>query len=232
MDYSYRQMPYRPLGHSGLKVSNVGLGTWKFGYPHKQDGSRVDPRTAFAIFDRALELGVTFWDTANRYNQGSGNSERVIGQWFAAHPSSRRDVVLATKMAGEMDGTTPNHAGLSRINILESVYASLERLKTDSIDLLYFHNAGDPDTPPEESLEAVEDLVRQDLVRYFALSNYLSLIHIFRRGEKCHPPAAGCSAGRRAPPGRRWQKSGGLRQPGSSPWRAGQATGSDSARHL
>lgn len=172
MDYSYRQMPYRPLGHSGLKVSNVGLGTWKFGYPHKQDGSRVDPRTAFAIFDRALELGVTFWDTANRYNQGSGNSERVIGQWFAAHPSSRRDVVLATKMAGEMDGTTPNHAGLSRINILESVYASLERLKTDSIDLLYFHNAGDPDTPPEESLEAVEDLVRQDLVRYFALSNY------------------------------------------------------------
>lgn len=164
--------PYRPLGYSGLKVSNVGLGTWKFGYPHKQDGSRVDPKTAFAIFDRALELGVTFWDTANRYNQGSGNSERVIGQWFAAHPSSRRNVVLATKMAGEMDGTTPNHAGLSRINILESVYASLERLKTDSIDLLYFHNAGDPDTPPEESLEAIEDLVRQDLVRYFALSNY------------------------------------------------------------
>ena len=195
MEYSYRQMPYRPLGHSGLKVPNVGLGTWKFGYPHKQDGSRVDPRTAFAIFERALELGVCFWDTANRYNQGSGNSERVIGQWFTSHPSSRREVVLATKMAGEMDGTTPNHAGLSRINILESVYASLERLKTDYIDLLYFHNPGDPDTPPEESLEAVEDLVRQDLVRYFALSNYTSgqLADMLRLSEgisrRCRPIA-------------------------------------------
>lgn len=167
----FNGMPYRKLGRSGLKVSNVGLGTWKMGYPETGDASRIDEKTSLQILDRSAELGVTFWDTANRYNNSSGNSERIIGTWFKNNPDQRRNVVLATKMAGAMDGLTPNHCGLSRVNIMESVYASLERLQTDCIDLLYFHSF-DPNTPPEESLMAVEDLVRQDLVRYFAVSNF------------------------------------------------------------
>ncbi|TLN00347.1 aldo/keto reductase, partial [bacterium] len=167
----YHKMAYRRLGRSGLQVSNVGLGTWKFGYPETGDGARVDEKTAFQIFDRAVELGVTFWDTANRYNFGSGNSERLIGKWFENNPGQRRNIVLATKIFGGMDGYTPNHCRLSRLNILESVYACLDRLQCENIGLLYFHSY-EPYTPVEESLLAVEDLVRQDLIRYFAVSNY------------------------------------------------------------
>lgn len=167
----FHSMPYRRLGNSGLQVSNVGLGTWKYGYPETGDGARVDENTAFQIFDRAVELGVTFWDTANRYNFGSGNSERLIGKWFDNNPGQRRNIILATKIFGGMDGYTPNHCRLGRLNILESVYACLDRLHCDYIDLLYFHSY-EPDTPVEESLFAVEDLVRQDLIRYFAVSNY------------------------------------------------------------
>ncbi|MCL5998556.1 MAG: aldo/keto reductase [Chloroflexi bacterium] len=179
----FNGMPYRSLGRSGLRVSNVGLGTWKFGHPTTGDGARVDERTAFQIFDRAIELGVTFWDTANRYNAASGNSERVIGQWLVANPDQRRNVVIATKVFGGMDGRTPNHSRLSRTNILESVYACLERLQVDTIDLLYFH-AYDSTTPIEESLIAVEDLVRQDVVRYFGVSNFsLSHLRAYREVE-------------------------------------------------
>ncbi|MEA4823213.1 MAG: aldo/keto reductase [Clostridiaceae bacterium] len=166
----FRGMPYRRLGRSGLKASVVGLGTWKFGLPETGDGSRVDEETAFEIFDRAWETGVTFWDTANRYNESSGNSERLIGRWLAENPALRRDIVLATKMRGLMDGTTPNHAGLSRQNIMDAVYASLERLQTDHIDLLYFHRPDD-EAEAEESIAAVDDLIRGDMVRYFAVSN-------------------------------------------------------------
>ncbi len=180
---SFNGMPYRVLGRSGLRASSVGLGTWKFGLPETGDGARVDEKTAYTILDRAVELGVTFWDTANRYNAGSGNSERVIGRWLAANPDQRRNVVIATKLFGGMDGRTPNHSHLSRINILESLYASLERLNTDSIDLLYFHSY-DPRTPAEESLCAVEDLIRQDLVRYFGVSNFtVSQLQEYRNFE-------------------------------------------------
>ena len=167
---SFNGMPYRTLGGAGLRASAVGLGLWKIGLPETGDGSRAGQKTAFQMLDRAMALGVTFWDTANRYNDGSGNSERVIGQWLKANPDQRRNVVLATKVFGAMDGRTPNHCRLSRANILESVYACLARLQTGVIDLLYFHSI-DPSTPIIESLEAVEDLVRRDLVRYFALSN-------------------------------------------------------------
>jgi aryl-alcohol dehydrogenase-like predicted oxidoreductase len=168
---SFNGMPYQSLGMSGLYVPNVGLGTWKFGYPETGDGSRVGEEQAFGIFERAIELGVTFWDTANRYNNASGNSERVIGKWLKNHPQQRRNVILATKVYGGMDGLTPNHCGLSRGNILDSVYACLERLQTNRIDVLYFH-AFDTFTPIEETLTAIEDLVRQDLVRYFGVSNF------------------------------------------------------------
>ncbi|TMV48458.1 aldo/keto reductase [Paenibacillus mesophilus] len=177
----FNGMPYRRLGSTGLRVSNIGLGTWKIGFPETGDGSRVGESEAFALFDRALELGVTFWDTANRYNFGSGNSERVIGRWLRAHPANRRDIVVATKLFGGMDGTTPNHSGLSRSNIVDSVEASLARLQTDWIDVLYFH-AFDPDTPAEESLAAVEDLVSSGKVRYFAVSNFtIGMLELYRQ---------------------------------------------------
>lgn len=179
----FHNMPYRRLGQSGLQTSNVGLGTWKFGCPETGDSSRVDEKAAFQIFDRAIELGVTFWDTANRYNFGSGNSERVIGRWFKSNPNQRRNVVLATKIFGGMDGYTPNHCRLGRINILESVYASLDRLQCDNIDLLYFHSY-DIITPVEESLAVIEDLVRQDLVRHFAISNFtVDQLRIYQSAE-------------------------------------------------
>ena len=169
--YQYHNMPYMRLGKSGLWVSKVGLGTWKFGRPETGDESRVDQPTAMGIFDRALELGVTFWDTAPRYNNASGNSERVIGEWFKANPDQRRNIVIATKVYGGMDGLTPNHCRLTRGNLKESVYASLERMQIDVIDLLYFHHY-DPITPPEETFSALEDLVEDDLVRYLAISNF------------------------------------------------------------
>ena len=164
-------MPYRVVGRSGLRASAVGIGAWKFGLPETGDNARVDEKTAFAIFDRAIELGVTFWDTANRYNDGSGNSERVIGRWLTANADQRSNVIVCTKCYGGVDGTTPNHSGLSRQNVLNSVYASLERLDQDYIDILYFHQF-DTETPIEESLTAVEDLVQSDMVRYFAVSNF------------------------------------------------------------
>jgi len=171
IDDGFNGMPYAQLGRSGLRVSKVGLGTWKIGFPETGDGSRIDQKTAFRIFDRAVELGVTFWDTANRYNGGSGNSERVIGRWFEENPDQRRNIVLATKVYEASDGLTPNHCRLSRLNIKESFYTSLERLQLDKVDLLYFH-AFDTLAPIDESLDAVADLISQDLVRYLGVSNF------------------------------------------------------------
>ena len=180
----FKDMPFRFLGSSGLKVPNIGLGTWKIGYPERGDGSRVGEKEAFKLFDQAIESGVNFWDTANRYNNASGNSERVIVNWLAGNPDQRRNVLLATKLGGTMDGITPNHCGLSRANILDSVYASLERLRTSYIDVLYFH-LFDPLIPPEESLAAIEDLVRRDLVRYFAVSNFtVAQLKIYQQIQK------------------------------------------------
>lgn len=168
---SFNSMPYRKIGGSGLSASAIGLGTWKFGYPDTGDGARVDGPAAFAILDRSIELGVTFWDTANRYNNGSGNSERIIGRWFRANPDQRRNVVLATKVHGGMDGYTPNHCGLSRGAIIDALDASLARLQLDYVDVLYFHRP-DPTTPVAESLETIDDLVRAGKIRYLAVSNF------------------------------------------------------------
>ena len=185
---SFHGMPYRRLGNSGLRVSRMGLGTWKFGFPETGDGARVDAGMGMRIFDRALELGVTFWDTANRYNDSSGNSERLIGQWLKANPDQRRNVVIATKMCGGMDGISPNHSRLSRGNILDSVCASLQRLQLDYVDVLYFHRF-DGEAPAEESLCAVEDLVRQGLVRHLAVSNFtVEQLQLYRRLEQAISP--------------------------------------------
>ncbi len=174
IDFTYDEfngMPYSILGNTGLRVSKIGLGTWKFGFPETGDGARVDEKTAFQIMDKAIEEGVTFWDTANRYNNASGNSERVIGKWIKANPDLRRHIVLTTKLFGSTDGTTPNHSRLSRVNILDSTYASLERLQTDHVELMLFHSF-EGTTPIEESLMAIEDLISQDLIRYFGVSNF------------------------------------------------------------
>lgn len=167
----FHGMPYVQVGASGLRASRVGLGTFKFGYPESGDGSRSDEATSLAVLDAAWEAGATFWDTANRYNGGSGNSERIIGTWFENNPSKRRDVVLATKTFNGMDGVTPNHSGLSRLQLVESVRASLERLGVDWIDLLWFHRYDDL-TPVEETLETVEDLVERGWVHYLGVSNF------------------------------------------------------------
>ncbi|MFQ6048860.1 MAG: aldo/keto reductase, partial [Phycisphaerae bacterium] len=135
---TYRQMHFNRLGRSGLKVSDIGLGTWKFGYPETGDGSRADEKTALAILDKAAELGVVFWDTADRYNFGTGNSERIIGKWLKANPNERTNIVLATKCRWIMNGQTPNHEGLSRRHIIDAVHHSLRRLQQDYIDLLQF----------------------------------------------------------------------------------------------
>ena len=185
---SFNGMPYVALGRSGLRVPKVGVGLWKIGFPETGDGARVDERTAYAVLDRAAAAGACLWDTANRYNNASGNSERIIGRWFRRNPDRRRDIVLATKVCGGMDGRTPNHGGLSRGCILDSVAACLARLQLDAIDLLYFHQF-DPVTPPEESLSAVEDLVRRGVVRYFAVSNFtVEQIEAYRALESSFSP--------------------------------------------
>jgi aryl-alcohol dehydrogenase-like predicted oxidoreductase len=174
LEFTYDEfhgMPWKQVGNSGLRAPVIGLGTWKFGYPETGDGARVGEKEAFTILDKAWEEGVLLWDTANRYNASSGNSERVLGKWFAKNPEKRLDVILATKMFGAMDGKTPNHCRLSRNNIKDAVYACLDRLQTEYIDLLYFHRF-DPSTPVEESLSAIEDLVAGDYIRYLGVSNF------------------------------------------------------------
>ena len=164
-------MEYRKLGNSGLKVSTLCLGTMTFGEPAEgslMHGVASDEQTSFAIMDRALEAGINFWDTANVYGN-DGLTERVLGNWFER--SQRRDeVVLATKFRFRM-GKGPNDMGASRYHLRSAVEQSLRRLKTDRIDLYQLHMQ-DIDTPEEETLRALEDLVRQGKVLYIGASNY------------------------------------------------------------
>jgi len=147
------------LGRSGLKVSRICLGTMTF-------GAGADEATSFDLMDRFTELGGTFLDTANVYN--GGRSEEIVGRWIKER-GVRDRVVLATKVYGAT-GTGPNEAGLSRLHIHRAVEASLRRLQTDVIDLYQIHR-WDFEAPPEETLEALNDLVRQGKVRYIGCSN-------------------------------------------------------------
>lgn len=180
---TYRGMPYRRMGHSGLWVSEVGLGLWKWGDP-SYDGSRVGDHDGFAILDQALDLGVTHWDTANSYNMGSGNSERLLGRYFASRGSRvRHQVVLATKVRNPVRAEhemsrdfSPNQRGGSRKYILAAVDECLSRLNTDHIDVLYHHAPsllpdGDWETPLDEMWDAFNSVVEQGKVRYLAVSN-------------------------------------------------------------
>jgi aryl-alcohol dehydrogenase-like predicted oxidoreductase len=164
-------MEYRSLGHSGLKVPVLCLGAMTFGEADdKQMMHKIscDEKTSFAIMSRALERGVNFIDTADVYGQ-DGLSERIVGAWLA-QTKARDRIVLATKFRFRMsDG--PNGSGASRYRIVRCVEDSLRRLKTDRIDLYQIH-LQDIETPEEETLRALDDLVRAGKVLYLGASNY------------------------------------------------------------
>ncbi len=147
------------MGKSGLKVSQVCLGTMTF-------GREADEATSFKIMDYYVEQGGCFLDTADAY--GVGATEVVVGKWIKARKNRER-IVLATKVFHQM-GDGPNDAGLSRIHVQRAVEASLSRLQTDVIDLYQVHR-WDPGAPIEETIGALDDLVRQGKVRYVGCSN-------------------------------------------------------------
>jgi aryl-alcohol dehydrogenase-like predicted oxidoreductase len=164
-------MEYRNLGHSGLKVSTLCLGTMTFGEADENSfmhGVGANEDVSFAIMDKALEAGINFFDTADVYGQ-DGLTERVIGKWFAAR-GRRDDVVLASKFRFRM-APGPNGSGASRRRIVRCVEDSLRRLGTDRIDLYQIHMQ-DIDTPEQETLRALDDLVRAGKVLYIGASNY------------------------------------------------------------
>ncbi len=152
-------MEYKQLGAAGVKVSRICLGTMTF-------GREADEEMSHKILDRFVELGGNLIDTADVYS--TGVSERIVGRWLAKR-ENRDDVVLATKVFGEM-GSGPNDGGLSRLHIMQAVEKSLRRLQTDVIDLYQLHR-WDPEVPPEETLSALDDLVRQGKIRYIGCSN-------------------------------------------------------------
>jgi aryl-alcohol dehydrogenase-like predicted oxidoreductase len=170
-------MEYTHLGRSGLSVSRLCLGTMNF-------GPLTPAAEAHAIMDRAHEIGINFFDTANRYGGATtppgqltqhteahfGWTEEIIGDWFAAGGGRRERTVLATKLYGAM-GDWPNEAKLSALNIRRACDASLRRLRTDHIDLYQMHHI-DRDTPWDEIWQAMELLVAQGKIVYVGSSNF------------------------------------------------------------
>jgi aryl-alcohol dehydrogenase-like predicted oxidoreductase len=159
-------MEYTRLGGSGLKVSRLALGCMSFGVPGGWSPWTLQGEDAEAIFRQAVELGITFWDTANAY--GAGSSEELVGQAMRKF-SRREDIVLATKVFFPMH-EGPGGSGLSRKAIFEQVDASLERLGTDYVDLFQIHRF-DPDTPITETMEALHDVVKAGKARYIGASS-------------------------------------------------------------
>jgi aryl-alcohol dehydrogenase-like predicted oxidoreductase len=160
-------MKYGRLGSTGLIISRIGLGCMSYGDADRSMHAwSIDEDSAQPFFRQAVELGVTFWDTANVYSQGT--SEEFVGRAITRF-SRREDIVLATKASGRMH-PGPGGAGLSRKAILEQVDASLARLGTDYIDLYQIHRF-DPDTPVEETMEALHDVVKAGKVRYLGASS-------------------------------------------------------------
>lgn len=162
-------MKYNLLGNTGLKVSELCLGTMTFGNRGTRFGAiaGLGQEPADALLKRAIDAGINFIDTANVYSEGE--SEELTGQAIHNLGLHRDDLVLATKVRGKM-GEGPNDSGLSRKHILQQAEASLKRLKTDYIDLYQIHSY-DPLTPLEETIGALDDLVRSGKVRYIGASN-------------------------------------------------------------
>jgi aryl-alcohol dehydrogenase-like predicted oxidoreductase len=156
-------MKYKLLGRSGLKVSELCLGTMGFG---TEAGWGADKAASFAIMDRFADAGGNFLDTANIYKLGT--SEKIIGEYLSNH--DRDYFVLATKYTLKDNAANPNASGNNRKNMMRSVEQSLKRLKTDFIDVLYLH-IWDDLTPIEEVLRAIDDLIKQGKVNYAAISD-------------------------------------------------------------
>ena len=161
-------MEYTHLGRTGLKVSRLCLGTMNF-------GPLTSEADSFAIMDKALDVGINFFDTANVYGRvkGEGVTEQVIGRWLAQGAGRREKIVLATKVYGAMSivGDWPNESRLSAYHIRRACEASLRRLQTDHIDLYQMHHI-DLETPWEEIWQAMETLVGQGKVIYVGSSNF------------------------------------------------------------
>ncbi|MEW1775569.1 aldo/keto reductase [Streptomyces sp. NPDC086777] len=158
-------MQYTRLGTSGLKISRIALGCMSFGDTSQMPWA-LDDEGAEPIFRQAVESGITFWDTANIYAYGA--SEEIVGRAIKKY-TKRDDVVLATKLFNPMhDG--PGGSGLSRKAVMEQIDASLTRLGTDYVDLYQIHRF-DPETPVEETMEALHDVVKAGKVRYLGASS-------------------------------------------------------------
>ena len=154
------------LGNSGIKVSELCFGAMTFGgRGYWRTIGEVEQNDANDIVAMAIEGGINFFDTADVYSEGL--SEQILGK---ALGPKRKEIILATKVRGRT-GKGPNEVGLSRLHIIENCNASLKRLGTDYIDLYQVHNF-DPSTPQEETLGALDDLVRDGKVRYIGASNY------------------------------------------------------------
>ncbi len=158
-------MQYVHLGRTGLKVSRLCLGTMNFGPQTSEEDSH-------ALMERALELGINFFDTADVYGwkRGEGWTEQIIGRWFAKGGGRREKVVLATKVYGDM-GDWPNQSRLSALHIRKACEDSLRRLQTDYIDLYQMHHI-DRNTPFEEIWQAMEQLHREGKILYVGSSNF------------------------------------------------------------
>ncbi len=154
-------MEYRPLGRTGVKVSELCLGCMTF-------GNTTEPEDSYTIVDRAIDAGINFLDTANVYSRG--RSEEVTGEALKRN-GKRSRIVLATKVHGVMADDDPNAAGTSRRHIIEQCEASLKRLQTDYIDLYQIHRPRS-DTPIDEVLRALDDLIRSGKVRYIGSSTF------------------------------------------------------------
>ena len=163
-------MRYRRLGQSGLFVSELCLGTMTFGGSDGMWGQigQLRQEEADRLIETALDAGINFIDTANVY--ADGKSEEIVGQTLRNLGAKREEVVIATKVHGQM-GEGPNARGLSRGHIMDQVKASLKRLQLDHIDLYQCHGF-DPATPVEETLEALDALVQQGHIRYIGVSNW------------------------------------------------------------
>ncbi|MGW3341683.1 aldo/keto reductase [Nonomuraea rubra] len=157
---------YVTLGRSGLRVSPFALGTMTFGEDPGAAGSSVEESER--ILATYLDLGGNFIDTANFYT--NGHSEKILGDWFAARPGRRERVVLASKFFGNLFPGDPNGGGAGRSSIIAQLDETLRRLRTDYLDLYWLHN-WDRNTPVEETMRTLDDLVRAGKIRYLGFSN-------------------------------------------------------------
>jgi aryl-alcohol dehydrogenase-like predicted oxidoreductase len=157
-------MQYTHLGRTGLSVSRLCLGTMNFSWT-------TEKADAFNVMDAAHDKGINFFDTANRYGRPvPGETEKLIGEWFAQGGNRREKTVLATKLYGAM-GEWPNEGKLSALNIRRALDASLQRLKTDYVDLYQFHHV-DRETPWDEIWQAMDVATQQGKILYAGSSNF------------------------------------------------------------